>query len=74
MRDKEDDRGNGKPPSKVLRSPEVLRRTGMSRATIYRLMGQGLFPRARRLSAGVVGWSEEEVEAWINARFSDPSS
>ena len=74
MRDKREDRGNGKPPAKVLRLPEVMHRTGLSRATIYRLMDQGLFPLRRRLSAGAVGWSEEEIEAWIRERFGEPAS
>ena len=68
MRDKgEKDKG----PSRVLRLAEVLHRTGLSKASIYRLMDRGLFPLSRRLCAGAVGWSEEEVEAWIDERFSE---
>lgn len=59
----------GKGPSKVLRCAEVLHRTGLSKATIYRLMDRGLFPLRRPLCSGAVGWSEEEVEAWIDERF-----
>ena len=61
----------GKGPSKVLRCAEVMHRTGLSKATIYRLMDRGLFPLRRPLCSGAVGWSEEEVEAWIDERFSD---
>lgn len=61
----------GKGPSKVLRCAEVLHRTGLSKATIYRLMDKGLFPLRRPLCSGAVGWSEEEIEAWIDERFSD---
>jgi prophage regulatory protein len=64
--------GHDKPPSKVLRCPEVVDRTGISRATIYRLMDEGKFPRSHQLSPGAVGWSEAEIEAWITARLSDP--
>jgi prophage regulatory protein len=62
----------GKQPATVLRCGAVLSRTGLSRATIYRLMASGQFPSQRRLSAGAVGWNEAEVEAWINERFSKP--
>jgi prophage regulatory protein len=48
-----------------------MHRTGLSKATIYRLMDRGLFPLRRPLCSGAVGWSEEEVEAWIDERFSD---
>jgi prophage regulatory protein len=61
----------GKGPSRVLRCAEVMNRTGLSKATIYRLMDRGLFPLRRRLCSGAVGWSEEEIEAWIDERFSD---
>jgi prophage regulatory protein len=49
----------------VLRIREVCRRSGLSRATIYRLMSSGDFPKGHRLSRGAVGWSEEEVDRWI---------
>jgi prophage regulatory protein len=65
--------GDDKPP-RVLRCPEVVNRTGLSRATLYRLMSEGQFPRSHRLSPGAVGWSEAEIEAWIKARLSDPES
>jgi predicted DNA-binding transcriptional regulator AlpA len=48
----------GKGPSKVLRCAEVMHRTGLSKATIYRLMDRGLFPLRRPLCSGAVGWSE----------------
>lgn len=74
MRDKGSDNGNDKRLAKVLRCAEVVDRTGLSRATIYRRMKDGGFPRCRRLSAGAVGWSEEQIEARIKARFSEPEN
>jgi prophage regulatory protein len=47
----------------------VLRRTGLSRATVYRLVQRGEFPKPYPLSAGRVGWSSREVEDWIAARL-----
>ena len=56
-------------PAVVLRCREVLRRTGLSRATLYRLMAKGKFPQQHPLSEGTVGWSEKEVEKWIDERM-----
>jgi prophage regulatory protein len=56
-------------PAMALRCREVVRRTGLSRATIYRLMTQGEFPRQHQLSSGRVGWSEEEIERWLRSRL-----
>ena len=53
--------------TRLLRLPAVLQRTGLSRSTVYVLMKAGKFPRPRRIGARAVGWSEDEIEAWINA-------
>lgn len=37
-------------PAAMFRIPEVERRTGLSRATIYRMASAGEFPRPIRLS------------------------
>lgn len=52
----------------ILRLPEVLRRTGLSRAEIYRLMGLGDFPQKIPLGVRVVGWADDEIQAWIDVR------
>ncbi|HVT15271.1 MAG TPA: AlpA family transcriptional regulator [Thermoanaerobaculia bacterium] len=59
------------PPSslRVIRLKEVCRQTGLSRASIYRLMGARDFPRSYPLSPGTVGWSELEVQKWIAKRL-----
>ena len=56
-------------PTVALRCREVLRRTDLSRATIYRLMASGQFPPQHQLSRGRVGWSEEEIESWLRQRL-----
>lgn len=52
----------------ILRKPEVVRRTGLSAATIRRLELAGKFPKRLLLSAQAVGWSEREVTDWIESR------
>ncbi len=56
-------------PVRFLRLPEVQRRTGLSRSTIYVRLDQGLFPRPVSLGARAVGWLEAEVEEWIRERI-----
>ncbi|HEX9944960.1 MAG TPA: AlpA family phage regulatory protein [Thermoanaerobaculia bacterium] len=49
---------------------EVEAITSLSRATIYRMMGQGTFPGSVRISAGRVGWERGAVDEWCAARLS----
>jgi prophage regulatory protein len=53
---------------KFLRLPEVKTRTGLSRSTIYALIGQNTFPRHVPLGMRCVGWLESEIDEWIAAR------
>ena len=59
------------PTTRVLRRPEVQRRTGLGRTAIYVLMAEGKFPPPIRLTAKAVGWLEAEVAAWIAARVAE---
>jgi len=52
----------------ILRMPEVIRVTGLSKATIYRMMKDGTFPKQYRLSARAVGWKESSLCAWAENR------
>ncbi len=56
------------PKVKILRRREVLRLTGLSTSTLYRMMARGLFPRPVRLGPGAVGWRLRDVERWIETR------
>ena len=49
----------------TIRIKEVCSRSGLSRATIYRLESEGRWPRRYRLTDGTVGWDEAEVDARI---------
>ncbi len=55
-------------PGRVLRQAEVCALTGLSRTTIWRLETRGDFPRRRKLGRQAVGWMEDEVRAWVDAR------
>lgn len=56
-------------PRRIMRLPEVMQATGFGRAHIYNLMGEGRFPKAVKLGPRAVGWSSEQVQAWIDARL-----
>jgi len=56
---------------RILRIPEVLQMTGISRSQVYNLAAIGLFPKSITLAPGgkAVGWLESEVNAWIDERI-----
>ena len=55
-------------PRKLLRLPQVKDLTGLSRASIYRYVDAGEFPRPVKLGARAVAWHASDVEAWIEGR------
>jgi prophage regulatory protein len=54
---------------RLIRRPEVQRRTSLSRAAIYAQAALGLFPRPIKLTVRASAWDEAEVDAWIAARL-----
>ncbi|MDP2760243.1 MAG: AlpA family phage regulatory protein [Sideroxyarcus sp.] len=48
----------------LLRRKEVERIAGISRASIYRLIKAGKFPRPVCLGTGAVRWKNSDVLAW----------
>ncbi len=50
---------------RIIRLRTVLERTGLSRSTLYRKIGEGTFPRQVRIAARCAGWRESAVEAWL---------
>ena len=61
-------------PRRLLGLKEVVWRTSLSRATIYRLLyesretGVILFPLPVQVNKGRIGWHEHEIEVWIELR------
>ena len=60
-----------KPPTRFLRLPEVMARTGLSRSTIYVRLAEGRFPRPVALGSRAVGWIEAEVDEWVRERIAE---
>lgn len=44
--------------------------TGLKRATIYRKISQGIFPRPAKLGSSS-RWSRREVQEWVQARLQE---
>ena len=53
---------------KLLRQKDVMKATGLSRMTIWRLERAGQFPQRRRLGPNAVGWIQAEIDDWIATR------
>ncbi len=64
---------------RIMRLKEVIDTTGLARSTIYKYIGDGIFPRPVSLAPGGidvpntrgVGWIQSEVEDWILARIEE---
>jgi len=60
-------------PIRLLRKPEVLRRTGKSNSRLYAEIQAGKFPAPIKINADASsrasGWIEEEVEAYLAQRI-----
>lgn len=54
---------------RMLRLPEVVKRTALSRSQIYRLVGQGTFPKQVQLGERASGWIEGEIDGWLLERI-----
>lgn len=48
-----------------LRLPQVLACTGLSRATLYRKIKAGTFPRQHQIGDRCCGWRQSEVAMWL---------
>ena len=75
---------NISPQKRFIRLPEVKRRTGYGRTSIYRKMKDGSFPKSIKLGGPpiapsefdcrAVAWIEDEVDQWIESRIEERDS
>ena len=52
----------------IIKLPEVLALTKISKSTLYRFMESGDFPRPIRLGKRARAWRKEEILEWIDSR------
>jgi prophage regulatory protein len=55
--------------ARLVRLPEVLRRTGLSRSEVYRRVAIGSFPKPLKLGIHASAFVDAEVTAWVAARI-----
>ena len=53
---------------RIIRTEDLTRRLGLSRATIRRNVKAGRFPAPIKISQRAIGWRIDDVEAWIAAQ------
>lgn len=58
----------------IIRLPEVMHKTGLSRSSIYKMIEDKQFPRQIRLGARSVGWVNSEVDDWLLQRIQQRAS
>ncbi|PHM50985.1 helix-turn-helix transcriptional regulator [Xenorhabdus sp. KK7.4] len=55
----------------LIRLPEVQRRTGYSKAWIYKLISDGEFPKQVKIGPRSVAFIEAEIDDWIAQRITE---
>ncbi len=63
--DKEADAGF---PERIIRTKELVKMTGLSRTTIWRMEKVGTFPHRVSLGTVSMGWRWSEVNEWMKQR------
>jgi prophage regulatory protein len=60
----------------ILRRPEVLKLTGVSDSTLFRLCRLPVdpFPAPIRIGRRACGWRASSVRSWLDSRQAGPSS
>jgi prophage regulatory protein len=53
---------------RLLRLPVVLHVTGLGRSTLYKMISEHRFPAPVKLSTRAVGWRDDDVRNWADAR------
>ena len=55
--------------NKVLRLPQVINQTGLSRSSIYLKVQKGDFPKQINISERSVGWLQSDIDTWLNKQI-----
>ncbi|CDH34223.1 MULTISPECIES: helix-turn-helix transcriptional regulator [Xenorhabdus] len=55
----------------LIRLPEVQRRTGYSKAWIYRLIKEDKFPKQVKIGPRSVAFVESEIDGWVDQRIAE---
>jgi len=64
--------GHASATGRFLRIDDVIASTGLSRATIYRMVANNDFPAQHPLTKRCIGWWQSDVDTWLKARLAKP--
>lgn len=56
---------------KFLRLNEVQERVGLGRTSIYKLIGEGKFPKPVHILCRNVAWVDSEIDEWMMDRIDE---
>lgn len=55
--------------ARLIKKPEVLKKTALSNSSLYRLINADEFPAPIQLGPRAVAWVDSEVQEWIDKRI-----
>ena len=55
-------------PDRLIKLPEVRKRTGLARPTIYKKMREGIFPQKQKRGVSTF-WKESEINAYVDGTW-----
>jgi prophage regulatory protein len=61
-------------PLQIMREPERLAITGLSRVHWWRMERQGIVPARVKLGPNSVGWLRHEISAWVERKANERNS
>ena len=59
--------------SHIIRLPDVIKMTGLSRSSIYAMMDKKLFPMSLKIGPRAIGWLNSDIQEWIDAKVKGAS-
>jgi len=57
--------------NKILKLPETMSLSGLTRSSMYVMAREGNFPQQVKLNKRSVGWLEHEVQDWVDKRVAE---
>ena len=58
-------------PRRFLTQHQVIERVNLSRATIYKMVSQGKFPRSHKVGTYSIRWLESDIDDFMAAVLAD---
>lgn len=53
----------------MIRLPEVCKKVGLSKPSIYRLMKSNDFPQSSKIGSRAIAWTESQIDEWILSKI-----